>query len=83
MDQACRPLIASGATDVLDTEQFFLKWVELADHVSSLADSDAASGRAFSASDRYRRAAVYYLTAERMQKHGFLPRDAAYASGLE
>ncbi|GAA4102609.1 alpha/beta hydrolase family protein [Nonomuraea soli] len=82
VDEACRPLRTGEPSDVTP-ERFFETWTALAARLSALARSDAAAGRRLSAAARYRRASVYFLTAERMQHHGYGPRADAYASGLD
>ncbi|GAA5215798.1 alpha/beta hydrolase family protein [Streptomyces thinghirensis] len=82
VDEACRPLLTAGPEEA-STERFFESWCGVARRLAGLADADAAAGRSYSAAARYRRAAVYFLTAERMQKHGYAPRAQAYTSGLD
>jgi dienelactone hydrolase len=62
---------------------FVRAWSALADRLVAQAEDDAAHGRDFSASDRYHRACVYYMTAERMQRHGDEGREALYARMLD
>lgn len=64
------------------TAAFFDSWVALADRVTAQAEADAAAGHGLSASAKHHRACVYYMTAERMQKHGYAPREQAYAKML-
>lgn len=76
----CQPIkdaAASGAD--AGTPQFMAKWVEVADRLIGLAEEDIAQGRAFSASDKLERAALYLFTGERMQGHGAPGREATYA----
>ncbi len=82
VDAACRPLLEEDRS-VDDTERFFATWCAVADRLVELADADDMAGRRYSAATRLRRASVYYLTAERMQKHGFDRRNAAYQAGLD
>jgi len=77
MCQPIRDAAASGAD--AGTPQFMVQWVAMADRLIGLADEDAARGRAFSASDKLERAALYLLVAERMQAHGSSGREATYA----
>ena len=65
------------------TAAFFESWCALADRLIAQAERDEAHGRALSASAKYGRACIYLMTAERMQKHGFAPREAAYARMLD
>ncbi|MBO9519104.1 MAG: prolyl oligopeptidase family serine peptidase [Porphyrobacter sp.] len=75
----CQPLLdatESGAD--AGTPQFMARWVAKADTLIELADEDEANGRAFSASDKLERAALYLLVAERMQQQGSTGREATY-----
>lgn len=76
----CRPIkdAAAGGADA-GTPQFMAQWVAMADRLIGLADDDQARGRAFSASDKLERAALYLFTAERMQGHGSPGRKDTYA----
>lgn len=84
IDAANRPVLdaAKGGADA-GTAVFFDSWNALADRLMAQADKNAADGHMLSASDKYRRACVYYMTAERMQKHGFAGREKGYANMLE
>ena len=55
------------------------QWVAMADQLITLADEDEARGRAFSASDKLERAALYLLVAERMQAQGSAGRETTYS----
>jgi len=46
----------------------------MADRLAELAGEDEAAGRRLSAGDKYGRACVYYMTAERMQSRHYAPR---------
>lgn len=61
------------------TPQFMAEWVKMADKLSDLAREDQDNGRLFSASDKLRRSAIYYTTAERMQGHGHPGRAETFA----
>lgn len=65
------------------TEAFFNSWCGLADRLVARAEADAANGHKLSASGAYRRASAYYMTAERMQRHGFAKREEAYQAMLD
>lgn len=65
------------------TAVFFDSWKHLADRLVAHAERDEAAGHALSASGKYRRACIYYMTAERMQRRGFAPREAAYGRMLD
>lgn len=77
MCQPIRDAAANGAD--AGTPQFMAQWVAMADRLIGLADEDAAHGRAFSASDKLERAALYLLVAERMQAQGSRGREVTYA----
>jgi dienelactone hydrolase len=76
----CQPLL-DAAADGADagTPQFMAQWVAKAGTLIDLADEDEALGRAFSASDKLERAALYLLVAERMQQQGSAGREQTYA----
>lgn len=65
------------------TAAFFDSWCGRADQLIESAASDEAAGHGLSASRKLARACVYYMTAERMQKRGFAPRETAYAKMLK
>src|SRR3546814_1605648 len=84
IDDASRPLRdVSGRRDDLAAETFFEAWTTLGEKVKRLAAVDEARGRHYSASEKYRRAAIYFVQAERMQAPGYEPRELAYANYLE
>ena len=83
VDEICRPLLdAAKAGDDPGTEAFFAAWCAMADKLVTLADEDLAAGRALSAGAKRVRAALYYFTAERMQRHGMPTREAVYGQAL-
>lgn len=65
------------------TEAFFSSWVALAERIAMLGAEAEAAGHRLSASEKYCRAAAYYMTAERMQSRHFAPRQQAYRSMLQ
>jgi dienelactone hydrolase len=79
----CRPIL-DAARDGADagTPQFMAQWAAMGDKLIGLADEDQAKGRAYSASNKLERAALYLLNAERMQGHGHPGRSATYARAL-
>jgi dienelactone hydrolase len=77
MCQPIRDAAASGAD--AGTPQFMVQWAAMGDKLIDLAAEDEAKGRAFSASNKLERAALYLLNAERMQGHGHPGRQATYA----
>ena len=65
------------------TEAFFASWIAMAERLVSLGQEAEIAGHAQSAVQKYLRAVAYYITAERMQKHDFQPRQAAYRTLLD
>ncbi|HWW65741.1 MAG TPA: alpha/beta fold hydrolase [Sphingomonadaceae bacterium] len=65
------------------TGAFLEQWVRVADTLTELAAEDEAGGHLFSAGEKLKRAAIYYLTAERMQGHGHPGRKETYAKALD
>lgn len=80
MCQPIRNAAANGAD--AGTLQFMAQWAAMGDKLFGLAHEDEAKGRMFSASNKLERAALYLLTAERMQGHGHPGREATYAKAL-
>lgn len=76
----CAPLRdkAQRGEDV-GTGAFLEEWLKKAGTLEELAAEDEARGRAFSAAAKLQRAALYLLTAERMQGQGHPGRAATYA----
>src|SRR3569623_3503430 len=67
----CKPIrdAAESGGDA-GTPQFMQAWATMGEKLLDLAAEDEAKGRAFSASNKLERAALYLLVAERMQGHG-------------
>jgi dienelactone hydrolase len=84
VDEACRPIreAAAAGTDA-GTDQFFQAWSAVADRLVGLAGDDEAAGRGLSAGEKYRRAALYLLNAERMQSIHQPDRLAHYRRAIE
>ena len=76
-----RAIAAEG--DDLGTEAFFDSWGAMADRVADLGQAEESAGRLLSASEKYARAAAYYMTAERMQSRHYAPRWDMYRKMLE
>jgi dienelactone hydrolase len=76
----CQPIrdAAANGSDA-GTPAFMAQWVAMADKLIGLADEDEARGRGFSAAAKLDRAALYLITAERMQGHGHPGRQETYA----
>lgn len=84
IDDVSRPLRAVARQNDDDAaEKLFAAWSGLADKVRRLAVADEAKGHGFSAGEKYRRAAIYYIQTERMQSPHFAGRAKAYAGMLE
>lgn len=80
----CRPLKeASERGEDAGTAQFLTQWVKGADRLAELAAEDEARGRRLSAGAKFKRAALYYQVAERMQGRGHPGREATYAKALD
>ncbi|AOH84754.1 hydrolase [Sphingomonas panacis] len=80
MCQPIRDAAANGAD--AGTPAFMAQWVAMADKLIGLAAEDEARGRGFSAAAKLDRAALYLITAERMQGHGHPGRKETYAKAL-
>jgi len=80
MCQPIRDAAVSGAD--AGTPAFMAQWVAMADKLIGLAAEDEARGRGFSAAAKLDRAALYLITAERMQGHGHPGRKETYAKAL-
>lgn len=79
IEEMCAPLQeAANAKDAAGSKAFRESWERMADKLCELAKEDEERGRLISAGDKYGRAATYYLTAERLQGHGSLGREALY-----
>ncbi|HEO1802624.1 esterase FrsA [Acinetobacter baumannii] len=83
IEEMCRPLadIAKQGDDP-GTAAFLASWEKGGDNLVAMAEEDKAAGRLLSAGDKLNRAAIYYITAERMQAHSYEPRKALYAKFL-
>jgi dienelactone hydrolase len=80
----CQPIReAADAGADAGTPQFMRQWAMMGDKLAALAAEDEAQGRAFSASNKLERAALYLITAERMQGHGAPGRRETYARALD
>jgi fermentation-respiration switch protein FrsA (DUF1100 family) len=83
IDQACRPALeAANRGDDAGVSVLTDGLITLGDRVASMADSDLARGRRLSAGTKFRRAAVYYSTAERLYAPLDAERKALYAKML-
>lgn len=79
VDDACSELMEiSVGNNQAATEEFFYGWKTVGDRLFALALQDRTANRAVSASNKFRRAAIYYLIAERTQSPRFAPRRELY-----
>ena len=84
IDDASRPLRALKTTrDEAAAEAFFESWCGLAARLKRRAAQDEARGRLLSAGAKYRRAFIFYIQAERMQRPDFAPRREAFGLALD
>ncbi|MFX1670783.1 prolyl oligopeptidase family serine peptidase [Paraburkholderia sp. A2WS-5] len=68
IEEMCAPLQeAARQPDAAGTQAFRETWAKMADKLCGLAEEDEAAGRMLSAGEKYNRAAIYYLTCERLQ----------------
>lgn len=79
VDEALKPLKpVAGANDDAANEAWHANWTMLAERSERLAVADDNAGRSLSAGAKYLRAAVYFMTAERMCKSDDPQRIATY-----
>lgn len=84
IEEMCGPLQeAARQPDAEGTRAFREAWVRKADLLCELAVEDEAKRRMFSAGEKYRRAAIYLITAERMLAHDEPGRIELYRRLLE
>src|SRR6476620_223698 len=84
IEEMCAPLQeAATAPDAAGSQAFRETWARMADKLCALADEDKSHGRLLSAGEKLNRAAIYLLTAERLQAHGAAGRTALYRSVLD
>lgn len=84
IEEMCAPLREAAAKGSdLGTGEFMKAWVAMADRLVDLAQEDKARGWGFSAATKLDRAALYYQTAERMQRHGEPERKVIFAKGQQ
>ena len=71
IEEMCAPLLeASKQPDAAGTQAFRETWSHMADKLCVLAAEDESRGRLLSAGEKYKRAANYLITCERLQAHG-------------
>lgn len=80
----CQPIKDAAASgEDAGTGAFMQQWVQMADKLIGLAEEDLARGREYSAADKFRRASLYSLVAERMQGHGHPGREATFKKAMD
>ena len=83
MDEACAALKPHAATnDANANELWFQQWTRIAARAEAQADADAANSHAFTAARKYKRAAIYHMTAERQARAGDPRKVASYRKML-
>ncbi|MEK9661334.1 MAG: alpha/beta hydrolase, partial [Alphaproteobacteria bacterium] len=73
----------AGANDDAANDAWLANWTKLAERSQRLAEADDAAGRPLSAAAKYLRAAVYFMTAERMCKSDDPRRIETYRRMLD
>ncbi len=79
--RALRPL--ANRRDDFAAEKLFEAWSALGAKLMRLAAADEARGHLLSAGAKYRRAFIYLIQAERMQRPDFAPRKEGYREALD
>ncbi|MGF6999659.1 alpha/beta hydrolase family protein [Paraburkholderia sp. GAS32] len=84
IEQMCAPLQeASKQPDAEGTRAFRQVWSSMAERLCDLASEDEAHGRLLSAGEKFKRAAIYLITAERLLAHDAPARIDLYRRSLE
>lgn len=84
VDEALKPLKPiAGANDDAANDAWHANWTMLAERSERLAEADDAAGHGLSAGAKYLRAAIYFMTAERMCKSSDPKRIATYKRMLD
>ncbi|HEN8736040.1 prolyl oligopeptidase family serine peptidase [Pseudomonas sp. A2] len=84
IEEMCAPLqAASTQPDAQASAAFRASWSAMADKLCGLAQEDEAQGRLLSAGEKLNRAAIYYMTCERLQGHGAPGRVELYSTFLD
>jgi dienelactone hydrolase len=88
IDAACRPLRAlADRPDAKDDPAAQAAWLDawsgLAERLQSFAQRDEAAGHPLSAGRKYRRACIYWFTAERMTSHSDPEKLQRYRAMVE
>src|ERR1700743_1101482 len=80
---AIAPVIKRASDGDDATSAYLQAYEQLGDRLAGLAADDVRAGHILSAADKYERAAVYYLTGERMQRVAYKPRERVYRKMLD
>lgn len=84
IEEMCAPLQeAAKQPDAAGTRAFRETWSKMADKLILLATEDEARGRLLSAGEKYKRAAAYLITCERLQAHDAPGRPELYRRFLD
>ena len=84
IEEMCAPLQeAARQPDAEGTRAFRETWSNMANKLCELALEDEEKGRLLSAGEKYKRAASYLLTCERLQAHGSAGRLELYQRFLD
>jgi dienelactone hydrolase len=86
IDSACRHLLepaSPGPETPEGIRAFFEAWRSAGDKLAALAAADEHQRNLLGAGNKYRRATIYLMTAERVEKHGSAERQATYRKMLE
>ena len=80
---AIAPVVPLASSGDEGTEAYLEAWSGLGDRIAALAQEDFDNGHLLSAATKWERAAIYYITGERMQRVGYEPRVVAYQKMLD
>lgn len=85
LEEALRPLVplVDAGQDAAADEAWYQNWTKLGHKLMALADRDEVAGNRFTASEKYMRAANYYLFAERIAAWSDPRRMHVYDLGLD
>ncbi len=85
LEEALRPLVplVDAGQDSAADEAWYQNWTKLGHKLVAMADRDDAVGNRFTASEKYMRAANYYLFAERIASWSDPRRMHVYGLGLD
>ncbi|RDK02475.1 alpha/beta hydrolase family protein [Paraburkholderia lacunae] len=84
IEAMCAPLQeAAKQPDADGTRAFRQVWSSMADRLCDLANEDEAHGRLLSAGEKFKRAAIYLITCERLLAHDAPARIDLYRRSLD